>query len=269
MTTAGTASYLKTETDGTLWVTGSFSTTLAGVTTVTGTVAIQGLTNVSGALPVFISASNTLTVTGTITVGNQPTVNQGNSGSFQQSWKVVLTDGTQVLGTGSTAPFWITGSVAATIPGTVTVTGSVSVLNTVAVTGTVGANQGNAGTIGQSWYMRITDGTQVLGTGSSAPLFIEHSNHTGSLITAIAATTSVVALVPSSSQVRRGVTIYNDTNKSMAVLYGSGTVNTTNKFSIKVAAGGYLEIPEDFTGPIYAVWTATAAGSALVTEFYP
>jgi hypothetical protein len=55
----------------------------------------------------------------------------------------------------------------------------------------------------------------------------------------------------------------------MAVLYGSGTVNTTNKFSIKVAAGGYLEIPEDFTGPIYAVWTATAAGSALVTEFYP
>jgi hypothetical protein len=269
MTTTGTASYLKTETDGTLWVTGSFSTTLAGVTTVTGTVAIQGLTNVSGALPVFISASNTLTVTGTITVGNQPTVNQGNSGSFQQSWKVVLTDGTQVLGTGSTAPFWITGSVAATIPGTVTVTGSVSVLNTVTVQGTVTSNQGNSGSIAQSWYTTLTDGTKTLGTGSSAPLFVENAVHTGSLITAVAATTSVVALVPSSSQVRRGVTIYNDTNKSMAVLYGSGTVNTTNKFSIKVAAGGYLEIPEDFTGPIYAVWTATAAGSALVTEFYP
>lgn len=269
MTNTGTASYFRTEPDGTQWVTGSFSVTPVGVTTVTGTVAIQGLTNVSGALPVFISASSTLQVTGTITVGNQPTVNQGNAGTIAQSWFTRITDGTQVLGTGSTAPLWVTGSITATIPGIVTVTGSVSVLNTVAVTGTVGANQGNAGTVGQSWYMRITDNTKVIGTGSSAPLFTQNAVSTGSLISAIAATTSVVALIPSSSQTRRGVTIYNDANKSMAILYGSGTVNTTNKFSIKVAAGGYLELPKDFTGPIYAIWTAATTGNALITEFYP
>jgi len=204
MTTTGTASYLKTEPDGTLHITGSFTTILGGVTTVTGTVALQGLTNVSGALPVFISASNTLTVTGTISIGNQPTVNQGNSGS-----------------------------------------------------------------IGQSWYMSLTDGTKVLGTGSTAPVFVENAVHTGSFITAIPATTSVVALIPSASQTRRGVTIYNNTNKPMAVLYGSGTVNATNNFSIKVAAGGYLEVPKNFTGPIYAIWTSNTTGNALVTEFYP
>src|SRR6185436_8100562 len=91
MTTAGTASYLRTSDDGTLFVTGAFTVTPVGVQQVTGTVAIEGLTNVSGALPVFISASNLLTVTGTITIGNQPTVNQGNAGTVGQSWFVKIT----------------------------------------------------------------------------------------------------------------------------------------------------------------------------------
>lgn len=203
MTVAGTASYFKTEPDGTQWVTGSFSATPTGIQTVTGTVAIQNITNVSGALPVFISASNLLTVTGSITIGNQPTVNQGNSGSFAQSWKFV-----------------------------------------------------------------VTDGVQTLGTGSSAPFVVRAAVMTGSTITSIASTATVVALVPSASQTRRGVTIYNDANKTMAVLFGSGTVNTTTNFSIKVAAGGYLEVPNNFTGPIFAIWAGVPTGNVLITELF-
>ena len=127
MTTTGTASYFRTEADGTLVITGSISSVAAGTQTVTGTVALQGVTNVSGALPVFISASNLLTVTGSVTVGNQPTVNQGNSGSFAQAWRVQLTDGTQAIGNNQSVPVWVSGTVAPV--GTQTVTGSVSVLN--------------------------------------------------------------------------------------------------------------------------------------------
>jgi len=255
MTNTGTATFIRTEPDGTQWITGTLSTTLLGTQTVTGTVALQGLTNVSGALPVFVSASNLLTVTGSITVGNQPTVNQGNSGSFSQAWKTVLTDGTQVIGGGSAAPLWVTGTL--TVPGTVT------------VTGTVGTNQGNAGTIAQSWYTRITDGTQVLGTGSSAPLVIRQAIITGSLVTAIARVNTATALVPSASQTRRGVTVYNDSNANLYVLYGSGTVNQTNNFSIRIAGQGYLEVPANYTGPLFGVWQNAGAGNALVTEFYP
>lgn len=202
MTSTGTGSYLLTEPDGTLHITGSFTT--SGITTVTGTVAIQGITNVSGAFPVFISASNLLTVTG-----------------------------------------------------------SVSVLNPVTV------NQGNAGTAAQSWFTKITDGVNTLGTGSSSPLFIQDSVHTGSAITAIARTSSVVALIPSSSQTRRGVTIYNDSAANMFVLYGSGTVNQTTNYSIRVGSQAYLEVPDNFNGPIYTVWQSAGAGNALVTEFFP
>jgi hypothetical protein len=202
MTSTGTGSYLLTEPDGTLHITGSFTTT--GIQQVTGTVAIQGITNVSGAFPVFISASNLLTVTGSVSVLNPVTVNQGNSGS-----------------------------------------------------------------IAQSWYTQITNGTNVIGTGSSAPIFTQDAVLTGSSVTSIVSTTSVVALIPSASQTRRGVTIYNDANKTMTVLYGSGTVNSTTNFSIKVAAGGYLEVPDEFNGPIYAIWANSSTGNALVTEFFP
>lgn len=216
MTSTGTGSYFKTTDDGTLFITGTLATVASGVQQVTGTVAIQGITNVSGAFPVFISASNLLTVTGSVTV-----------------------------------------------PNLVTVTGSVSVLNPVTV------NQGNAGTAAQSWFTKITDGTNTLGTGSSLPLFVETAVHTGSSITAVARTASVVALIPSSSQTRRGVTIYNDSAANMFVLYGSGTVNQTTNYSIRVGSQAYLEVPDNFNGPIYTVWQSAGTGNALVTEFFP
>ncbi len=197
VTSAGTGSYLLTDPDGTLHVTGSFTVTPTGVQTITGTVAIQGITNVSGAIPVFISASNQISIAGTVT-----------------------------------------------------------------------ANQGTAGTVGQSWFTKITDGTQVLGTGSSAPLTVQDAVSTGSVVTAVARTAGVVALIASSSQTPRGVTLYNDSAANMFILYGSGTVNQTTNYSIRVASQGYLEIPFNFNGPIYATWQSAGTGFVLITQFF-
>lgn len=195
VTSDGTGSFLRTEQDGTLHVTGSFTVTPTGVQTITGTVAIQGITNISGALPVYIS--NPLSITGAIT-----------------------------------------------------------------------ANQGTAGTIGQSWFTQITNGTQVIGTGSSAPLFVQDAVHTGSIITAVARTTATVALVASASQTRRGVTIYNDVGAILYVLYGSGTIDQNTFYSIKLSAQSYLEVPDNFNGPIYGSWQSNGTGNALITQFF-
>lgn len=124
--TTNTASYLRVDSAGALQITGSISTVAAGTQTVTGTVAIQGLTNVSGALPVFLSASNLLTITGAITVANTPTVVQGNAGSIGQSWFTRLTDGAAALGVIAN-PLFVTGSVTTTPTGVQTVTGSVAI----------------------------------------------------------------------------------------------------------------------------------------------
>lgn len=55
--------------------------------------------------------------------------------------------------------------------GTMFVTGNLSLNSNAGTTiGTV--DQGDAGTIGQSWYVSITDGTQVIGDSSSTPIYI-------------------------------------------------------------------------------------------------
>lgn len=135
------------------------------------------------------------------------------------------------------------------------------------ITGTVNVNQGNQGSVGQSWFVALTNGTNVIGTGSTAPLFVERAAHTGSSLSSVAQTTSVAALVPSASAVRHGTTIYNDATTNLFVQYGSGTVSST-LFSIKVSAQGYLEVPFEFNGPIYAVWQSPGPGNALVTEIF-
>jgi hypothetical protein len=246
------ASFLKTDANGFLKVSGSFTATTAAE--VSGAVD-QGLAGTQaegwfikitdGAQVLGTGSSAPLYITGSVTVNNPGgggsggTVDQGNSGSIEQSWLTSITDGTQVLGTGSSAPLFTSGSVhvqnfppVQTVTGTVhldnallpvsvsnlpqvqqitgsvtlgeqpiQVTGSVvlgeepiemtgsvtvnsieapvdvTVLNdiNVDVTGTV--DQGLAGTHAESWLVRISDGTQTLGTGSSAPIFTSGSVH--------------------------------------------------------------------------------------------
>ncbi len=159
ITSTGVATYFRTETDGTTWVTGSVTALAAG----------------------------TQTVTGTITVANTPTVVQGNAGSIAQSWYARMTDGSQVIGVNA-APIWITGSVS-TAAGTQTVTGSVSVLNTVTVTGSVTVANSLTGSMTVSNTVTVRDAgnatsviTSVPGSITSVTVLASNSNRKGAAV---------------------------------------------------------------------------------------
>jgi hypothetical protein len=81
---------------------------------------------------VFITGS----VAATATMSPNTPVSQGLAGAVPDSWYMRITDGTQVIGTGSSAPIWISGTV--TVPNTITIQDGG---NTITVDGTV--NVGN------------------------------------------------------------------------------------------------------------------------------
>lgn len=65
---------------------------------------------------------------------------------------------------------------------------------------------------------------------------------------------------------RRGLTLFNDGGTACYVLYGAGTVSSTN-FNVKIAAGGYYEMPQPILrSRVTAIWDATASASIYVTE---
>lgn len=117
--------------------------------------------------------------------GGFVTSNQGTAGSLANGWPVKVTDGTNILGTGTnpvridptgttTQPISAsslplptnaaqeTGGNLALLGGTVS-GGKVSV----SVSGTLTANQGSAAALASGWPVKITDGTNVLGTGTN------------------------------------------------------------------------------------------------------
>jgi hypothetical protein len=107
-------------------------------------------------------------VSGSVSISGTPSVAQ--SGTWNIGTVTSISGTVTVAGTVS-----ISGTVAATQSGTwnigtvtsitnpVTVTGSVSVSGTATVSGTVTANQGTPAAIANSWYARISDGTNPVG----------------------------------------------------------------------------------------------------------
>jgi hypothetical protein len=96
----------------------------------------------------FNSASIPWTITGSVTINNQPnitvsasigsieSVGQGTSGSVP--WKFIFHDGINEFGTSPLFPFWTTGSITIdNFPEVQAITGSVIVPNIVTVTGTI------------------------------------------------------------------------------------------------------------------------------------
>jgi len=209
MTNTGTASYIRTELDGTQWITGSVASSFAGIT------------NVSGALPVFITASNPITV------------NQGTSGSQAQSWFVKISDGTNVLGTGSSSPFWITGSVSTTFSGLTTVTGTV---------GIAGNNQGS-------------------------PLFITFATNATSTVVSRSQTNSSIVILSASTTTKETI-IYNDASVNLFLRFGSAAASSTD-FTHKMTGQSYYEVPGSYTGQITGVWASNGTGFARTTEISP
>jgi len=75
------------------------------------------------------------------------------------------------------------------------------------------------------------------------------------------------AVILASNSNRLGATIFNDSTADLYLLLGSGANASTTNFSVKVAAGGYYEVPFNYTGAIDGVWGAAGSGNARVTEF--
>jgi hypothetical protein len=84
---------------------------------------------------------------------------------------------------------------------------------------------------------------------------------TATLSNVASSATNVTVLA--SNTARLGATIYND---STAVVYLKfGATASTTSFTVKVAAGGYYELPFGYSGIVDGIW-ASANGSARVTE---
>lgn len=64
---------------------------------------------------------------------------------------------------------------------------------------------------------------------------------------------------------RRALYVFNDDTKTMYLKYG--TTASSSSFTVKLAAGGYWEMPPPvYPGRIDVIWDAACTGSARVTE---
>lgn len=94
----------------------------------------------------------------------------------------------------------------------------------------------------------------LVNTGTVATATLTNVNDTATSTPLLAANTN-----------RRGVTIFNDSLQALLVKYGA-TASTTS-FTVRVAAGGYWEMPQPvYTGALDGVWTADSTGAARITE---
>jgi len=101
------------------------------------------------------------------------------------------------------------------------------------------------------------DLTAVLGASTAVTAF-QSVGHTS--ITAAAVST---LLSPSGG--RQGVTIYNDADKDLYVSLGPTAASLTS-FTLKIAPGGYYEVPFNFRGEIRGIWASSPTGAARISE---
>lgn len=64
---------------------------------------------------------------------------------------------------------------------------------------------------------------------------------------------------------RLGGSVYNDSTSILYLLCASGT-SSTSLYTVQIAAGGYFEIPANYTGVLKGIWSS-ANGNARVTEY--
>lgn len=222
--------------------------------------------------PVYISG----TVNGTFTAAPNTPVSQGNPGAIGDSWNVSITDGTQVLGTGSSAPLWISGSVTADFgsfgsandPFTVSLSGGLGgSANPIFVSSSlsspvyVSVSSSNAApvTVVFSGGLGSPGGTPLSVTGSFTANF---DPSTSATVSQVASSATVVTLQAANGN-RRALTVYNDGTKNLYLKLGSAASLTS--FTVKIGARGYYEVPGNYTGIVTGIWDV-ASGEAYVTE---
>jgi hypothetical protein len=97
---------------------------------------------------------------------------------------------------------------------------------------------------------------------ASGQLYAAEVSSTGTESNVASSATDITILASNASRV--GATIYNDSTAVLYVLLSNAT-STTSLFTVKVASGGYYEVPFGYTGIVTGFW-ASATGNARVTE---
>ena len=92
---------------------------------------------------------------------------------------------------------------------------------------------------------------------------------TNTSVTAVAALSSGTQTLLASAAVtaRKGVMITNNTNRSVYILFGTGTANTTTSLSVIVPAGSLYEVPPMFANVAiqFSIAQATSTATILVS----
>jgi hypothetical protein len=83
-----------------------------------------------------------------------------------------------------------------------------------------------------------------------------------SAVTRVASSASNVNLLVSNAN-RLGAMIYNESNKTLYVKFG--TTAATNDYTVQISPNGFFEVPFGYTGNVDGIWAA-ANGAAQVTE---
>lgn len=102
--------------------------------------------------------------------------------------------------------------------------------------------------------MALYNPTQVNNITESTSSTSASSTVTGSI-------TSGTILAANSN--RKGCTIWNDSTANLFIDFDSAA--STTDYALKISAGGYFEMPFNYTGVISGIWDA-ANGSARVRE---
>jgi hypothetical protein len=194
----------------------------------------------SGAQFLKLGTGGDLFVTGTVeamaTFAANTPVSQGLPGAISDSWNIVITDGTQVLGTGSSAPLFVSGTVALqginTDGGALVVTGSV--------------------VLGEQPI-------EVSGVVSTRP-----APCTTTVVTGFGASTSNVTVL-TANQARCGASFFMDGGSLAYIKLGAGA--STTSFTVRLNNQGYFEIPSNYTGQVDVIFNNAAASNVLrITE---
>jgi hypothetical protein len=97
--------------------------------------------------------------------------------------------------------------------------------------------------------------------GGAQGMNIESRTGTVTSVTSAAADTLLLA----ANSNRKGAAIYNDSTAVLSISLSTTAASTTS-FTYKIAAAGYWQVPDGYTGMVRGIW-ASANGAARVTEF--
>lgn len=156
--------------------------------------------------------------------------------------------------------------------------GTLFVTGTVSTTAT-SVGQGNSGSIAQSWYVQLTNGTTVIGQGQTTALFVTGNVTVTNIVTtsmqrstsssiATVARTGTSTTILAANGYRNGASVFNDSNAVLYLRLSAGSATTTS-YSTKLGAQSYFEVPTEYSGIINGIWASAGSGNALVTEYTP